>query len=278
MADEPKRHRIEVACPECGKLQTEPALVVSTQCRSCRANFQVLDGKGVIRSHPVTRFAKPRKDSDPYPAPEPEAPKLLLRAGPATPPPRSFLKRWLQPIKPPREVICFKCEHSFKAISEAQSSQCPKCGGYISLLDHDINEPWNRRIETRGDVIIQKTGSVSGTTVRCHHLTVLGALAGSVECSGDLTIRSHGKIIGTVQCRHLHVEKGAHVEFLNPVTADTATIGGNVRGQIFCTGSVTLEKRAQLHGLVRTTSLIIKPGAKHSGTIEVITPPEPNVI
>jgi len=278
MADEPKRHRIEVACPECGNLQSEPALVVSTQCRSCRANFQVLDGKGVVRSHPVTRFAKPRKDNDPYPAPEPEAPKPLLRTGPSTPPPRSFLKRWLQPVKPPRDVICFNCAHEFKAISEAQSSQCPKCGGYISLLDHDITEPWNRRIETRGDVIIQKTGSVSGTTVRCHHLTVLGALAGSVECSGDLTIRSNGKIIGTVQCRHLQVEKGAHVEFLNPVTATTATIGGHVRGQIFCSGAVTLEKRAQLHGLVRTSSLIIKPGAKHTGTIEVITPPESNEI
>jgi cytoskeletal protein CcmA (bactofilin family) len=278
MSDEPKRHRIEVACPECGNLQTEPALVVSTQCRSCRANFQVIDGKGVVRSRPVTRFAKPRKDSDPYPAPAPEKTMPPLRTGPVTPPHRSFLKRWLQPVKPPRDVMCFNCGHGFKAISEAQSSQCPKCGGYISLLDHDINEPWNRRIETRGNVVIQKNGSVSGTTIRCHHLTVLGALAGSVECSGDLTIRSQGKIIGVVQCRHLQVEKGAHVEFLNPVTAATATIGGHVRGQIFCTGVVTLEKRAQLHGLVRTSSLIIKPGAKHTGTIEVITPPAPSAI
>lgn len=271
MADEPQRHRIEVACPECGHTQIEPALVVSTQCRACRANFQVKDGKGVVRTRPVTRLAKPRKDSDPYPVQESAKTKPVFRAAPSEPPPRSFLMRLLYPVKPRREVTCFSCGHSFTAIAEAQSSQCPKCSGYVSLLDYDITENWNRRIQTRGNVVIQKTGSVHGVTLRCHHLTVLGELAGSVECSGDLTIRSHGKIIGTVQCRHLRVEKGARVEFLNPVTAATATIDGQVRGQISCTGAVTLEKRAQLHGLVRTSSLVVKPGAKHTGTIEMIT-------
>lgn len=271
MADEPQRHRIEVACPECGHSQIEPALVVSTQCRSCRANFQVRDGKGVVRTQPTTRLAKPRKDSDPEPAPPPQKAPPVLRVGPPPPPQRSLLMRLLRPAKPRREVSCFTCGHLFTAIAEAQSSQCPKCGGYVSLLDYEITEPWNRRIQTRGNIVIQKTGKVSGVTLRCHNLTVLGELAGSVECSGDLVIRNHGKIIGTVQCRHLRIEKGARVEFLNPVTAVTATIDGQVRGQISCTGAVTLEKRALLHGLVRTSSLVIKPGAKHTGTIEMVT-------
>lgn len=274
MADEPQRHRIEVACPECGHLQIEPALVVSTQCRSCRANFQVKEGKGVVRTRPVTRLAAPRKNTDPEP-PSPRAKtEPTPRKGPAGPPPRSFLMRLIHPVKPPRSVSCFNCGHSFSAIAQAQSSQCPKCSGYVSLLDFDITEHWNRRIQTRGNVVIQKSGSVTGTTVRCHHLTVLGELAGSVECSGDLVIRSHGKIIGTVHCKNLRVEKGARVEFLNPVTAATANIDGQVRGQISCTGAVVLEKRAQLHGLVRTSSLIVKPGAQHTGTIEMVTAPQ----
>jgi cytoskeletal protein CcmA (bactofilin family) len=119
-------------------------------------------------------------------------------------------------------------------------------------------------------VVIQKSATVSGATLKCHNLTVLGELAGSVECSGDLIIRSHGKITGDVQCRNLRVEKGSRVEFLNPVSATSAFIDGNVRGQISCSGPVTLEKRAHLQGLVRTTSLIVKPGAKHTGTIEMI--------
>lgn len=271
MADEPKRHRIEVTCPECGHVQAEPALVVSTQCRSCRANFQVHQGKGVVRQRPVTRLAKPRKDSDPEPEPPPSiAAPPFMRPGPTVQPPKSFLMRLFNPSKPPREIRCFTCSHSYTTIAEAQSSQCPKCSGYISLLDYDITEHWNRRVQTCGDVVIQKTGTVAGVTLQCHNLTVLGELAGSVECSGDLIIRSHGKIIGKVTCRNLRVEKGARVEFLNPVIATTAFIDGNVRGQISCTGAVTLEKRAHLQGLVRTTSLIVKPGAKHTGTIEMI--------
>ncbi len=272
MADEPRRHRIEVACPECGKMQFEPALVVSTQCRSCRANFQVRDGKGVERQRPTTRLALPRKDSDPEPelhAVTHKAQPLLMKRPP--PPPRSFLMRLFNPIKPPREVTCFGCGNQFHCIAAAQSSQCSKCGGYVSLLDHDITGHWNRRIQTCGDVVIQKAGVVTGVHIQCHNLTVLGELAGSVECTGDLIIRSHGKIIGKLHCRNLRVEKGAKVEFLNPVTATTAYIDGTVRGQISCTGPVTLEKRARLQGLVRTTSLVVKPGAKHSGTIEVIS-------
>ncbi|MEO5712434.1 MAG: polymer-forming cytoskeletal protein [Luteolibacter sp.] len=272
MSDEPLRHRIEVTCPECGHVQAEPALVVSTQCRSCRANFQVREGKGVVRNRPVTRLAKPRKDSDPEPEQVHEAKKTqpMLRRGPVVPPPRSFLMRLFNPVKPPREIRCFTCGYSYTTVAEAQSSQCPKCSGYISLIDYEITEPWNRRIQTCGDVIIQKTGSVAGVTLQCHNLTVLGELAGSVECSGDLIIRSHGKIIGKVTCRNLRVEKGAKVEFLNPVNAATAFIDGSVRGQISCTGAVTLEKRAHLQGLVRTTSLVVKPGAKHTGTIEMV--------
>ena len=130
--------------------------------------------------------------------------------------------RLFNPAKPPREITCFNCGHSYTAVGEAQSSQCPKCSGYISLLNYDITAQWNRRIQTCGDVVIQKSGSVSGVNIQCHNLTVLGELAGSVECSGNIIIRSSGKIVGNVLCRHLRVEKGARVEFLNPVNADTA--------------------------------------------------------
>jgi cytoskeletal protein CcmA (bactofilin family)/uncharacterized CHY-type Zn-finger protein len=272
MADEPQRHRIEVACPECGHSQTEPALVVSTQCRACRTNFQVRDGKGVTRSSPVARLAKPRREGEPDPEPPAAGkPKLPPRFGPSGPPRRPLLMRLIRPAKPPRDVICFACEHPFTAIAEAQSSQCPKCGSYVSLIDHDITGHSNSRIETRGNVIIRKTGSISGVTVRCHHLTVFGGISASVECSGDIVIRSHGKIPGTIHCRHLRVEKGARVEFLHPVTAVTATIDGEVRGQISCSGSVTLEKRARLHGLIRTSDLIVRSGAKHTGTVEMLS-------
>lgn len=248
-------------------------MVVSTQCRSCRTNFQVLEGKAVSRPKAATRIARVRSEN---PATqETPVPKTTPFAKPSAPPPKpGFLKRLFTRQQPPREVTCFSCSHHHKAVAEAQSSQCPKCGSYISLKDYVITELWNRRIQTRGDVVIEKTGTVSGVTIQCHNLTVLGELAGSVDCSGNLIIRSHGKILGKVTCHQLRVERGAKVEFLNPVNAATAYIDGNVRGQISCTGSITLEKRTHLQGLVRTASLVIKEGAKHTGAIEMVQSPK----
>jgi cytoskeletal protein CcmA (bactofilin family) len=277
MPDEPQRHRIQVACPECGHLQLEPALVVSTQCRSCRTNFQVRDGKGVSRAKASAQPAKLRKAGTPSPEPAPPQPKPVPPAkfGPQAPPRRPLLLRLLRPAKPPRQVVCFGCGAEFKAIAEAQSSQCPKCGCYVNLLDHEITSHSNTRIQTRGNVIIRKSGTITGATVRCHDLTVFGTLAADADCSGDLVIRCNGKINATLRCRNLRVEKGVRVEFLHPVTAVTANIHGHVRGQIFCTGTVTLEKNAQLHGLVRAAELVTKARASHTGTLEVTTrPPE----
>lgn len=275
MADEPQRHRIDLTCPECGHHQSEPALVVSTQCRSCRANFEVRDGKAVKRHRPTARLASPLREAAP-PTADPRRPETgpPFRLKRPEPPRMHPILRFFLREKPPRAVICFNCGHTFPAIREAQSSQCPKCSGYVSLRDYRIEEPWNRRIQTRGDVTITKTGSVTGINIQCHHLTVLGELAGSVDCSGDLVIRSHGKILGKVRCRELRIERGARVEFLSQVTAERVRIDGNVRGQITCSGLIVLEKRARLQGLVRAAGLSVKPGAKHTGTIEIIQGPE----
>ena len=270
MADEPKSHRIELTCPECGHRQLEPAMVVSTQCRSCRANFQVIEGKAVPKVKAATRVARIRTEVPP----EAPAPQATYSKAPSPPPSRNPLLRFFFRQKAMREVSCFNCGHVHKAVPEAQSSQCPRCSSYISLRDYEIDEPWNRRIQTRGDVVIEKNGVVTGITIQCHNLTILGELAGSVDCSGDLIIRSHGKILGKVSCRQLRVERGARVEFLNPVIAGSAYIDGQVRGQISCSGSIVLEKRAQLQGLVRTSSLVIKEGAKHTGAIEMVQKPK----
>jgi len=273
MADEPKRHRIEVACPSCGHLQYESTLVVSTQCRACGENFKVENGKAVTRIKPSTRLVKTRSENDPLAAHEApvKAITTVFRAPVSQNARQSFFERMFKKVKPTREITCLNCHHSYKVSGDAQSSQCPRCSTYISLLDYTITEVRQRRIQTRGDVTIQKGGSISGVPIQCHNLIVLGEFSGSVDCSGSLIIRNHGKILGKVRCRELRVEKGARVEFLNPVMAQTAYIDGIVTGQIECTGSVTLEKRTHLTGSVKTSSLIVKPGAKHSGTIEMVS-------
>lgn len=260
------RQRIELTCPECGHIQAEPAMVVSTQCHGCRAHFQVSDGKAVVRPRVAARLAQPESEPEP-PPPKPDLTFQNTRPAPAL---RHPLLRFFFPPKPPREIFCFDCGYHYTAAAEAQSSQCPQCCCYVSLLDYAIDGPWNRRIQTRGNVTILKSGAVSGESIQCHNLKVLGELASAVDCSGDIVIRGHGKVMGKVNCRHLRIERPARVEFFHPVTAASAIIEGHTRGQIFCSGTLTLGKRAHLHGLVRAAAIIVKPGAKHSGTLEIL--------
>ena len=274
MSDEPVRHRIEVACPSCGHLQKESALVVSTQCRACGENFKVEDGKAVLRIKPSTRLVKTRAEDSPLAAHESairSTTTAFRSPSAAAAPKQGLLERLFNRVKPPRDITCLSCHHAYKVAGDAQSTQCPRCSTYISLLDYEITQSWQKRIQTRGNVIIQKGGSISGVPIQCHHLIVWGEFNGSVDCSGSLIIRNHGRILGKVRCKELRVEKGARVEFLNPVFAETAYIDGIVTGQIICTGSVTLEKRTHLTGSVKTSSLIVKPGAKHSGSIEMVS-------
>lgn len=109
-----------------------------------------------------------------------------------------------------------------------------------------------------------------GMKVQCHDLTVFGSLAAPVDCSGTLRIRSHGKIIGNVRCGDLRVERGAIVEFQGDVLAERAYLDGQVKAHLTCTGTITLEKKAQLTGLAKAAGLIVKEGAKHSGSMEIV--------
>lgn len=272
MASGPAHQRIEVICPQCGNAQSEPGMVVSTACRACSFHFQVKDGKAVGRTEPTTRFAPDRSlEADSEPEPEPSKPlSPFRRPDPPVPRPQTFLQKILGRNPKPRKVVCFDCGIAHSTVGDAQSSQCPACGAYISLKNYEINDRWNRRIQTRGDVVISKAGAVSGAPIVCHHLTVLGELAAAVDCSGDLVIRSHGKIPGNVRCEILRVERGAKVEFLNAIHATEVFIDGQVSGQIHCSGAITLEKRAKLSGLVQAARLIVKQGASHSGSMQIV--------
>ncbi len=266
MGVELKGNRIEIACPKCDHRQMEPSMVISTLCRSCGLHMDIMDGQPVLRPTHATRIATPGKPPLQHASTGGDA--TAGEPGKASGP--GFLRKFFHREQPKRSVDCYHCHRMFEVVSDAQSSQCPKCGGYIALKDFDIGNEWRRRIQTRGDITIQKGASIIGVDVQCHNLTVLGVLSTSVECSGTLRIRSNGKIIGNLKCRELRVERGVEVEFQGEVYADSAYIDGDVRAQITCTGTITLEKKAHLQGPARAGEMVVKAGAKHTGLLEVI--------
>ncbi len=266
MGVEANAKRIELICPKCENRQFEPAMVISTICRSCGFHMDIRDGKPVIKLKQATKLATaghpPIQHASTGGANAEVKPVKREGVG--------FFRKIFQGQTEKRSVDCFHCGKVYEVVCDAQSSQCPKCGGYISLKDFEVDNDWRRRIQTRGDVMILKSGSIIGVHVQCHDLTVFGKLAASVECSGTLRIRSSGKIIGNVKCRELRVERGAEVEFQGEVHTDSAFIDGSVKAQITCSGTITLEKKAHLQGLARAGGLIVKSGAKHTGMMEVV--------
>lgn len=268
MADDTQvnRRHIQVTCPHCEHSQNEPSMVISTVCRGCGQYISITDEKAVIRPKYATRLAT--LDSPPvqHPTVAAEIPKAEIK-------PSFFdrlFKRFADKPAVRRKLNCYHCSHIFDVVSDAQSTQCAKCGSYISLKDYSIDQAWHRRIQTRGNVTVLKGAAITGVNVQCHDLLVLGELSASVECSGKLTIRSHGKIVGNVHCDELCVERGAKVEFQGEVKARTAYIDGVVKGNITCKEKIILEKKARLQGHARASGLVMREGAKHSGLMEVV--------
>lgn len=278
MAGDPQHDRIELVCPECGQSQLEPALVVSTVCRNCRAHLQVRDGRAIRRAQSIARIAKLDADGRPMvadaatdPIPEFTACAVIepsVFRPPAVQPP--WWRRWWFPPKPKREICCLGCNTVYLVVANAQSSQCPKCCTYASFRDHVVELPTNQRIETRGNVVIRKKGRYYGPLLKCHDLQILGQLDAPVDCTGEVTFHKDCRINHPIRCGNLKVPRGVKVEFLHPVSTIDSRIGGEVRGEITCSGKATFERKSHFLGLIRAREIDLKPGARQDGSSEIL--------
>ncbi|MBK1854297.1 polymer-forming cytoskeletal protein [Verrucomicrobiaceae bacterium 5K15] len=301
-----RKNTVDLSCPDCGFKQTESNMAVSTYCRGCGVHYKIVDGKAepnkIAPSNPFATLKsdgqaprlRPRQDDDQadkaskdQPAAEKkedEKPKAETPKSKPTSPfpfakPKADVASFVQKAAAstglfhgkdqPRKVRCFECEREHEAPAEASSTLCPGCGAYIALKDYDIHSNWNRRIQTRGNVVIHKKASVTGITIHCHHLTTHGDFTGGVDCSGDFTIRSHGKIMGRVRCKRLIIEKRAQVEFANAVHCEDAIIDGNVTGHFECSGKLILRKKATLTGDIKVATMAVEEGARHNGRMSI---------
>ncbi len=238
-------------------------MVVSTICLHCRESLQIEDDRVIQRPYFGTQLASKRAE-DPFDTKLDKSISLLKQARFRP----LFAKVFMKPVQ--HQISCYHCGNGYQVVRDAQSSQCPKCAGHISLKNYQIDHAWRRRIQTRGDIVIQKHGSIVGVDVCCHGLLVLGELSASVNCSGDLIIRRHGTILGNMKCRELRIERNAEVKFHGEIHAQRVYIDGEVTAQITCTGTITLAKKAHLKGLVKARGLIVKAGARHTGSMEVL--------
>lgn len=173
----------------------------------------------------------------------------------------------IEPEKKP--IRCFECGHIHEVSVAATSTQCARCSLYISLSDQNIREQYSRNIRTRGNVTIHKKGSVVGCEIACHNLTVLGGISGSVDCSGNATFKNSGKVLGSMHCKHIVIEKKCEMDFPQGIIAESADIYGVVRGDILCSGTIHIFKTGSVLGDATAKAIVMKDGGVLTGQMNI---------
>lgn len=228
--------KINADCPHCGFSQLESAYAKSTFCRKCGQHYSVE--------------------------------KMLAKEATALKEPSFFDKlSKLVAGEKIREVCCFSCGHKQNVSTSAQSTQCPQCGSYVDLRDFKISGPFGRSIQTQGEVIITSKGELTSAKASCGYALVEGKVRGNLSCTGTISVKVHGKLLGSVDAHHLVIEKRADVEFVRPVRVHTAEIRGKVSARIMCEASVTIYKGGELDGVVHAKAINIERGGIFSGEL-----------
>lgn len=289
--------KVQVACPYCGAAQPEPPLAMSTFCRSCGEHYRIEGGRGLGREGPnvsglIRTMPKPPPPAENEPSAPPPAPDTgssgpdqnqkgrLLPAWlkrPDTGPARvvtnsqgDVIKRPATPHEPEKkQVRCFECNHRQWVPIAAESTQCGRCSIYISLGDFVIRTPSSQNIRTRGDVVVEKKGSLIGCDIACHNLTVMGEISGSVDCSGVAHFKHSSKVIGSMHCKHLLVEKRCEVIFPQGLMAEEADVYGTLIGNVLCSGVIRIYPSGSVIGDATAKSIVMKDGGVLTGRMSI---------
>ena len=233
----PKRlEKISADCPHCGFSQLESTYAKSTFCRKCGQHYSIE--------------------------------KLLAKETTSLKAPSFFDKiSKLVSGEKIRDICCFSCGHRQQVSSAAQSSICPQCGSYIDLKDFKISGQFGRSIQTQGEVIITSKGEVTSAKVACGSALIEGKLRGNLACTGVVTVKMHGKLLGSVDAHQLVIEKRSDVEFVRPVKVHSAEIRGKVSARIMCETGLTIVKGGTLEGVVYAKTINVERGGIFSGEL-----------
>ncbi|TLD68877.1 hypothetical protein FEM03_20610 [Phragmitibacter flavus] len=207
---------------------------------------------------PIAPLRTPVKRPEPVRAPEPS----------------TFQKMREQGIRQQhfKEIECFDCNHKFKVGRSARQTQCPACSSSICMEDIDINVSSTTPIRTRGDVYVRKMGNVNTSEIKCRDLHVQGIISARVECTGELTMRTAGTIVGEIHCLRLHVVKGSDIQLVNTIFAEEVEIYARICGNIHCNGPVLIGSGGCVEGDVTARSVNIEPGGHLDGAMNILRP------
>ena len=264
--------KISVRCPRCGFQQNESAQACSTICRGCSESFDVTSA---ISSPAGTADQPPRLTSAltlpslgsgvARPQSADSAAQTPVQGGGL----RDRLGRMFGSAPKSQFARCFECNGVHEVSGTARSTICRDCGAYIDLQDYKITGSFSRNIATRGTVLVSRSGVLSSSKIICANAVIHGKLRGNLLCTGKVSLRSRGRLPGSLEAAFLVIEKGSDIEFGLPIKVTGLDVAGRVSGQIISDGHVNVHRTGHLSGPVRAKGFTVEKGGVFEGELTI---------
>jgi cytoskeletal protein CcmA (bactofilin family) len=164
-----------------------------------------------------------------------------------------------------RSVRCYRCYHIQAVPQTAQSTQCQRCSVYINLSNFEIKVRRNQTLRTRGNIEVERSGSLVLCEVACHNLTVRGIIDAKLDCSGQVLFRHSGSVQGALHCESIRIAKRCEVTFADQVMTESAEIAGTFTGSMTCSGLVRVRAGGVITGAVQAREIQIDTGGEIRG-------------
>ena len=227
-------------CPVCGFVQLEPPHLISTNCRSCGAHYEVSKSAEVTSSGTteLPTFSGKKQDSG-------------------------------------KPVHCLKCGRTHNVSHKAQSTICPGCYAPIELMDVTITAHASRPVDTRGHLRIHSKGSLSDSWIICGSARIEGPFSGHLRCEGEARFDMQKPCTGRITAGTLVVERKSVLECAHPIDVDHLIVDGTFRGAVKCRGIVQVNKHGCLEGPIAARAMVVEKGGIYYGDCEIKAPAAP---
>ncbi len=109
----------------------------------------------------------------------------------------------------------------------------------------------------------------------CREVVILGKVAGVLLVEETCRVEARGVQPVQLKAGSFLLERGAEVDFPFPVQADEITVRGHLRGDLYCSGRVTIARRGVVHGKVFARSIQMERGGDLVGPLRIgpVDPP-----
>ena len=292
--------RIEIECPHCGNLQSEPELAQSTNCRKCGGYIQLEKGRQSTPPHDPLypwAFQKVEEAKGRVEIQCPHCGNLQLEAESAKSTYCRKCSSYIQLEKSRKPAAlhepqsrsisvfqnlsglfgvertfvarCFECPGEREVPKNATSTLCPKCGAYIDLQDYKISGIYTRSIRTGGRLIVTNKGDLIGRRTFCGSAEIQGSVRGNLICTGAVRISLKGKLSCDIEAKTVYIEKKCVAEIVHPIRAELVEIEGAISGQIIATRKVVIYKTGRLTGTVSALGFSVEKGGCFFGELSI---------